>query len=392
MINKPYDEKTLRPVDLVLLGRLEALETMAVKMATVVGENLGGTKQALMGLGTAAGAAVQVAEEDAAALWLHTLFPITWKRALPVKQDWTLQEIKAESEEAIRFINEELAKFLPLSGMATALGNILYPITLSADAYLDAWRKPRELEDSDELLRMLISQVAGGAKAGLNTPYLTDLLHPAGKGNKEAVFFLPNGRHFVAIMPQRASWVILTFPQGLSDVVIHHHQARLLDLVKLKGQLREIFINSQPPKIRSMQRPTDDQDAKIQVLLTEIFESKVAMETHHRGEHFHVRAVHGESPSLKQVVSFVMTNAEGMPINFELVAIPSAPKKFFTVMGDRLVPTDQDALSPITKAILVEALTTLERAIVQAKKKQAGPVKAASKKKATVKKTAVKKK
>lgn len=379
MNNTPFEVDALRPYDYLLMGRLQAAELMLVKLANLVGEAVPSIKQAVAQITAEASAGHTTGEENAAALYLHQVID-------PIKvaegKVLSLAEIYAESDAAVKYIDELMAQYLLPSGLTSAMGHIPHPLALPADTYLAAWKKPVELQTRQvhEILEAVLRQK-------VIAPFLTAAFHPNGQ-SVEPVFILPNqGPHAVLIAPHRHTWTIVTFPSGL-DAMFEHRQARVLNLTKLKGQLREIFINAQPPKVRAMQRPVDDHDTKIQVLLSEIFEAGQEKVIDHRTDQYRFQVRVSVHPGFKEraVTLDARSVHHGGPLSVSASIFQANPKMIFSVLNNQALPVELKSLPASSKAMLVDTLAALARTN-KPRKKAAVSKSAASKKKAVTKKT-----
>jgi hypothetical protein len=355
MNNQPFDPNTLSPVEQLLLGRLNALESFTARLGGIFSEHSPAARNAIQQSGMQSSLAVVRAQEDAAAIYLHT---VTDPLPAGVQQEpWTLAGLHKASEEAVTAINEALAQYLPLAGLTHALGELPFPVALPANVFLRPWKKP--IQDETTSPAAFLELVLKHKNAVV---YESALIHPMG-GVKEPLIVLPNiGHHLFVLAPLRGQWMIATFPSGL-DHVFFHRQARVLDVDKVVRGLKDAFVTQQDPAVRALLREHSDAETTIQVLAANVFESgrNEQVDVVREGL-FTLRAVHGQHPRLGRIIT-VAHAIDDERVGMELVFTPANPKHAVIVTGDQVIPTAFDQLKPVTKNLLIEALTALAKKV-----------------------------
>jgi hypothetical protein len=258
--NQPYSPLTIRPVEELLLRRLEAVEMGLTQLAQVVTNNLPSTHEAvnrIMGTVQQAGA---IAQELAACLYLEQLDPS--KADGPATPAHVLYSAAQEATEAL---NLTLGNFFP--GLVLQ-GN---PLGLDVEALFKQWpSEPLVLGEAGTLVSYAqLSTSPGALPLGGCQLYTTGLINPQRQMSKTLILRLSDTL-LLAIAPALSSWQLITIDYSTEHYFFHHNGA-LVDRKDVLTILRHALVQKLPAKTRSMFRDSDSLDTQLTVALAKVF-------------------------------------------------------------------------------------------------------------------------
>lgn len=260
MINRPFNPKSLSPIEELLLRRVEGMENALGSLALMLGSNFSFAKDAMSGLVSNATQGTKLAEELAAALYLADL---TDPQGL--RDEIEAHQLYTENQEWAAKVEAVANEYFP-----SAFG-ILHPLAF-APGFLLKDAEPAPLDGEEGLsFTMLQAAVNSG-----NPYYQTALLSDTGKP-VPTLLFKYDDMHAFIVVPATGAWAVLTFVNDIEHYFVHH-QCRVIEAAALKRILDEALVRNQPAKIRSYFKSNEDAGTALEIAISKLFAREEPLE------------------------------------------------------------------------------------------------------------------